>query len=488
MRPLILISALVWAGCAAETEPQHPPRDRFVYPSGIVHLPVANDPARPLGSLYVASANFDKCFDTGAVTALDLDALKLPPIGQTVGQAPAELTDLQVTEENIVEIDSFAGQMGVWNPPVATEANPNRTPRLFVPTRAEGNYLHAIDVDGTKLSCVNGLGNSCIVGALSLTSNIEGSSADLPRAPAPLGVTVGNVGNEPDVWVTHVEAADSPARSAKNNHTYVVHLPSANVSGSSLSISKDNFIPLDASGTLSIGGAHSTALGERYAYVSGRAYVAADVAQFAGFLLRLIDRTDTSRILETNLGGVYTTLEARDVLAGGYDPVQDKERIYLVARGPDVLLVLDVAGAKSASPKVSIINAVLLPGGASYATLIHRGDPKSNDDVIAITCTATTRIKGAVVLYDTRLGQIVAQIENVGSQPFGIAVHHPVRASQAAVDQARLFVTNFGDGRVAVIDVPDLAAPESAALVAYLGKRQGRDEKQGTSTCEEIQP
>ena len=229
MRPLILISALVWAGCAAENEPQHPPRDRFVYPSGIVHLPVANDPARPLGSLYVASANFDKCFDTGAVTALDLDALKLPPIGEPVGAAPKEFTDLQVTEQNIVEIESFAGQMAVWNPPVATEANPNRIPRLFVPTRAEGNYLHAIDVEGTKLSCVNGQGNSCIVGALSLTNNIEGSVGDLPRAPAPLGVTVGNVGNEPELWVTHVEAADSPARSAKNPHTYVVHLPGANV-------------------------------------------------------------------------------------------------------------------------------------------------------------------------------------------------------------------------------------------------------------------
>lgn len=488
MRPLILISALVWAGCAAETEPQHPPRDRFVYPSGIVHLPVADDPARPLGSLYVASANFDKCFDTGAVTALNLDNLGLPPIGQPVGEDPVEITDLKVTEENIVEIDSFAGQMGVWNPPVATESNPNRTPRLFVPTRAEGNYLHAIDVNGTKLSCVNGLGNSCIVGALSLTQNIAESQNDLPRAPAPLGVTVGNVGNEPDVWVTHVEAADSPARSATNFQTYVVHLTGEKVGGSSPSISKENFIPLDAGGALSIGGAHATAIGQKYTYVSGRAFVEADVAQFAGFLLRLIDRNDTSRILEANLGSIYTILEARDVLVGGYDPVQDKERIYLVARGPDVLLVLDVAGAKTATPRISIVNAVLLPGGASYATLIHRGAPEANDDVIAITCTANTRIPGAVVLYDTRLGQIVAQVENVGSQPYGIAVQHPARASETAVDQARLFVTNFGDGRVAVIDIPDLAAPEGAALVAYLGKRQGRDEKQGTSTCEEIQP
>ena len=84
---------------------------------------------------------------------------------------------------------------------------------------------------------------------------------------------------------------------------------------------------------LSLGGAHATALGQKYAYVSGRAYVAGETTQFAGFLLRLIDRADNSRILETNLGSIYTTLEARDVLVGGYDPVQDKERVYLLARG-----------------------------------------------------------------------------------------------------------------------------------------------------------
>jgi hypothetical protein len=480
MRPLILISALVWAGCAAETEPQPPPSDRFVYPSGIVHLPVQNDPSKQ-GALYVASANFDKCFDSGAVMALDLDNLELPAMGAPVPRPPQmirTLTDLKVGAENIVQIESFAGQMAVWNNPAS-----GKPPRLFVPTRAEENYLHAIDIqEKAKLACVDGLANNCIFGALSLTRNIEGSENDLPRAPAPLGVTVGEEGGQPDVWVTHVEAADSPARTAQNFQTYVVHLP--NAGGDTLDINKDNFIPL-TTGNLSLGGAHATAIGQKYVYVSGRAYVAGQTSQFAGFILRLIDRSNTARILETDLGGIYSTLEARDVLVGGYDPVQDKERLYLVARGPDVLLVLDVLGARSAQPRVSVINAVLLPGGASYATLIRRGAPEANDDVIAITCTATTRIEGAVVLYDTRLGQIVAQVEDVGRQPYGIAVHHPARISTATPDMARLFVTNFGDGRVAVIDIPDLANPQGTGLVAYLGRRQGRDEKQGTSTCEQ---
>ena len=470
MRPLILISALVWAGCAAETEPQPPPIDRFVYPSGIVHLPGSSATARQ-GALFVASANFDKCFDTGAVLALDLDSLGLPEIGSTVGSPPVEITDLKVAPENAVQIESFAGQMAVWR-------NPAGGARLFVPTRAEENYLHAIDVTGTQLECVNGQDRNCIPGALSLTRDIEGSQEDQPRAPAPLGVTVAEVGGRPQVWVTHVEAADSPARSAQNFRTYVVQIPEAD--RDELSLSTDNFIPL-SSGGLSIGGAHATAVGQSYVYVTGRAYVAGQAAQFAGFLLRLIDRGDTSRVLETDLGGIYRTLEARDVLLGGYDPVQDKERIYLVARGPDSLLVIDVLGARSARPRIAIVNTVLLPGGASYAALIRRGTaPGVNDDIVAVTGTATTRTRGAVVLYDTRLGQIVKQVDDVGRQPYGIAVHH-----DAAANRARLFVTNFSEGRVAVIDIPDLANPQGAQLVAHLGRPQGRDERQGTSTCEQ---
>jgi hypothetical protein len=476
MRPLILISALVWAGCAAETEPQPPPTDRFVYPSGIVHLPVSSDPSKQ-GALFVSSANFDKCFDTGAVLALDLDTLGLPAIGTTVGSPPMEITDLKVAPENTVQIESFAGQMAVWRNPAGGR------PRLFVPTRAEENYLHAIDIQGkTQLECVQEEGRNCIPGALSLTRNIGNAVEDLPRAPAPLGVTVNDngEGGEPEVWVTHVEAADSPARSARNFATYVVHIPAAN--RDELSLSADNFVSL-SSGGLSIGGAHATAVGQSYVYVSGRGYVAGQQSQFAGFLLRLIDRGNRLRILETDLGAIYRTLEARDVLLGGYDPVQDKERLYLVARGPDTLLVVDVLGARTSRPTISVVNAVLLPGGASYAALIRRGAPNVNDDIVAVTSTATTRTRGAVVLYDTRLGQIVKQVDDVGRQPYGIAVHHHHDEADGK-EKARLFVTNFGDGRVAVIDIPDLESPQGAELVAYLGRPQGRDEKQGTSTCE----
>ncbi|WP_224362024.1 YncE family protein [Hyalangium versicolor] len=464
MRPLLLISALVWAGCAAESEPQPPPTDRFVYPSGIVHRPVDGSAN---GALYVASANFDKCFDTGAVIALDLDALGLPEIGAPVGaDGPAEITDLRVAPEATVQIESFAGQMALWNPPTGT-------PRLFVPSRAEENFLHAINVQGkTNLECVGGLGRNCILGALSLTRDIPDSKDDLPRAPAPIGVTVDASNGKPELWVTHIEAADSPARSATNFDSYVLHIP--DVGEDSLSIDASDFISL-SSGGLAVGGAHATAIGDRYVYTTGRSFVAAQVSQPASFLLRLIDRSDTTRILETGLSAVYRTLEARDVQRvslGG-----DKDRLYILARAPDTLLIVDVENASAARPTFLVVNAVPLPDGASALSVLRRGAP--GDELVAVTCTATTRTQGVLVLYDTKLNQVVQQVGDLGRQPYGLAVDQHDNGS------ARLYVTNFGDGRVAVVDIPNIARPQETRLVAYLGKRQGRDVKQGTSTCQQ---
>jgi hypothetical protein len=285
-------------------------------------------------------------------------------------------------------------------------------------------------------------------------------------------VTVDDTGATPEVWVTHVEAADSPARSAKNFQTYVVHLTDA--AATPLKISSDNFIPL-ATGGLAVGGGHSTAIGERYVYVTGRSYVAAQTTQPASFLLRLIDRTDPRRILDTDLGAVYRTLEARNIQRvhlGG-----DKDRLYVLARSPDTLLVVDVENASSARPQLLVSNAVQLPDGASDLQLLPRG--AAGEELVAVTCTATSRRLGVVVLYDTKLGQIAAQVGEVGRQPFGLTV------DQRASGAARLFVTNFGDGRVAVIDIPSIDRPQEARLVAYIGKRQGRDLKQGTSTCQQ---
>lgn len=460
MRPLLLISALVWAGCAAQTEPRPPPSDRFSFPTGIVHRQV---PGSPNGALYVASANFDKCFDAGAVAALDLDALGLPDIGASTDGEPTVLTDLKVGTNAFVQIQSFAGQMDVWN-------RPDGTARLFVPSRAENSFLHGIDVEGkTALKCVqNPITNDCTIDALSLTTDVAETVDDVPRAPAPLGLRVSlNADQKPEVWVTHIEAADSPAGSAKAFRSYLVRVPGDPLGPT---LSANDFFALGGQG-LASGAAHATAIGARYAYVTGRAYVANETTQSAAFLLRLVDRNAPTRVLETGLRQLYSTIEARDIALSSTRR-GDTERLYVVARFPDTLLVVDVADAEGLRPVVSVVDAVPLPDGANQMVVINRG---ALGDLVAVTATTT----GVVALYDAALGQIVAQVDNMGRQPYGITA-----AVNAAGTAARLYVTAFGDGQVDVIDIPDLGVAQNARLVARLGVPQGRNEEDGTSTCE----
>jgi DNA-binding beta-propeller fold protein YncE len=479
MRPLFLSSALLLLGaCNTDPEPRPPPLSRFVYPSGIVHrdLPDLSAGTPSNGALYVASANFDKCFDTGSVIAVNLDQVggtegeRLLPIGQMDAdpqKGPVQLTELNVAEDGYVQIGSFAGEMALWTP--APPADPSQTPqapRLFVPVRSEGSFLHAIELTGpTSLSCVQGTGRNCVDAALSLTQ-VPGSVEGQPRAPAPIGVSVAPGSNE--VWVTHLEGADSPVGTGLNSATYLVRVPA---NEEPPGVTTADFFPL-GSAELGFGGAHTAVAGQRYVYVTGRNYtVGQGVSRSAAFLLRLVDRQNPGRLLDPNLGAAFATLEARGLALSA-----DETRLYIVARQPDTLLVVDVVGANTLSPTLSVVNAVPLPDGATGLVVLPRastdGQPRGN--VVAVTCS----FAGVVAIYDEEVGQLVAQVSGVGEQPFGLSADQRGNA-------VRLFASNFADGRVAIIDLPNLDIPQDARLVAHLGTLQVLDPDQGTTVCQE---
>jgi DNA-binding beta-propeller fold protein YncE len=463
MRPLFLSSALLLLGaCSAATEPRPPPQNRFVYPSGIAHRDLPDVPeGTSNGALYVVSANFDRCFDTGSVIAVNLDTVGLPAFGSPVSlQGPQQLTNLSVADDAWVQIDSFGGELALWSPP-------GGTPRLFVPSRAEGSFLHVIDIDGaTTLRCARGGGNNCIDGALSLIS-VPGQVEDQPRAQAPIGVTVSP--DAAEAWVTHTEVADSPARTGQNPQTYVVRVPT-----DSLSLDATNFLPVGG-GLLDFGGTHAAAVGSRYVYVTGRNYtVLQGQLQPAEFLVRLVDRRNPGRVLDPSLEVAINTLEARSLALS-----PDETRLYVVARSPDTLLVVDLVGTQTDVPGLTVVEAVPLPDGATDVTVIPRistagGPPRG--DLVAVTCSGA----GVVAIFDEEVGQVVAQVSGVGVQPAELAVDQRGNA-------ARLYSTNFGDGRIAVIDIPNLDNPQDARLVAHLGTIQVFDPDQGTTVCQERQ-
>jgi hypothetical protein len=473
MRPLLLSLALLFVACSS-TDPRPPPSDRFVYPSGIVHRPV---PGSTNGVLYVSSANFDRCFDQGTVMAVDLDRLGpgptsegLQPLGSYTDSnaSPVTIEQLNIAPESRRYIQSFAGEMALWE---RTDA----PPRLFVPARADGDFIHYIDIqEPTRLSCVGTASDDCSEGALSVTQGVPGQQEDQPRAPAPFGVTVDPFSEDgARVWVTHLNPSDSPERSRTNFESYVVRLP-----GETPSVSSSDFYPLSVA-DFPLGGSNSVVADERYVFVTGRLSSGiSDTSLARRFLVRVLDKQNLNRIIEPGLDLGFAASEARGLALSERVPSRPR-RLYVAVRSPDTLLIVNAEGIEKESdlPRLTVVGAAPLPGGPTQVKLVPRGPTRS--ELVLVSCGSA----GVVAIYDPDVGQVVAQVpvgETRGtrsSQPFGLAVQQQGNA-------ARIFVSNFGDGRVSVIDIGDLGSPQLARLVAYLGARQ---DEGNSAQCQEVQ-
>lgn len=444
MRLLLSAVALLSLSCTEGFSPRPPPLGRFVYPTGILHL---DAPSGPEGVLYVASSNFDRRFGSAGVTAIDLGALAqsgLPPFGAPVGPGgPVQVTDLRVQETAQVFVDEFGGDLAAWTP---NPLDPAVAPTLYLPSRDEGALVHAVVVDAASratLSCATTEDRDCRQGAASL-DDVSGSAAGLPRAETPISVDVGPTGR---VFVTNEDPPDSPEGSEQNHENYLFELNR----GQPGLVDPGQFLSIRNSSS------HGLTVGARYVYVAGRLRSQGNTL-FESPLVQLVDLNRPEVVLQGVIEATYASREAR-----GIARTRSEDRLYLAVRNPDALLVIDVEGAQTDNPVLTLINAVPLPDGASAVRVIEREPVAEGNNLVAITCTGGNLL----ALYDDSVGQVVSQI-GVGWQPYGVAVD--VRPGAPA--GARLFVSNFRDGRVAVVDVPNLSQAQDARLVAHLGFAQ----------------
>ena len=175
MKQFGILALLLTAACGPGIAARPPLKDAFYFPSGIWFQ--AFSPGKE-GYLYVAGANYDKRYDSGAISAVKLSSVPgLPAVGAG-DLVPVQLENLgsDVTQ---VMIQSFAGEMAAYLTPSDAQGSPcfgssnNPSPdcriRLFVPTRAEGDLLEIVDALGSTMTCFHG-GTNCIDPALSLTA------------------------------------------------------------------------------------------------------------------------------------------------------------------------------------------------------------------------------------------------------------------------------------------------------------------------------
>lgn len=443
----LCVACAGFASCAPPALPNPPPTGRFYFPGGIQHVAGAGE-----GTLYVVSTNFDKRYDRGLLTAVALDEVGLPALGGS--GSPVALKDLKVGSAGTVELQSFGGEL-------ASFRRGDGGVRLFVPSRAEGNPLQYVDADGAALTCpvpAEGRPQDCYTRAPSLIQ--AANSTGHPRAPAPLGVSVDPSG---EVFVTHLQGADSPAGSGQALRTYLVRTfaESPRVEPKLLTEGGD-FLELGG------GGSHAVAPTPRWLYVTGR-YVSSN----GGEIIRLVDRTRPGVVRSAGLELVFHALEARGVFVTDAGQAADTRRIFVAARTPDSLLVAQVSRAESETPGLDLVRVVPLPSQPSSVREIPR---PGRAPLLAVPCTGA----GVLALYDDEAGGLVAQVP-VGQQPFDVAVS--LRGGGA-----RLFVSDFGDGRVAVVDLPSLAIPSEARLVAHLGERQLCLTTPGDPSCKGATP
>lgn len=456
-------AALLLAACKDPGTSGGPPLTQLYFPAGIAHVDV---PGKTEGVLFVSNANFDKRYATGSINALALDQLGLPPLGSANDAGIASITDLRLTETQSAQIASFAGEMAVQ--PIDPQ-----TFRVFVPTRSEGMRVYRVqatlDAEGVPtLSCLGddeerSHGQDCTeLGASLSPREFEQSTTGVPRAPAPYGVSWANracavqadcgcegtdcqractagfcVGSDgaplADVFFTHQTQADSPALSNLDFRAYLVRLES-----DTFSVGVDNFINIGA------GGSNSVAVYKGWAYLSGR------ILQPAPNLMRMVNRNGA--VLSASLESFFRVSDSRGLAFSS-----DGQRLYMVGRVPDTLMVINV-GTPDTVPFLSFVRGVSLPDAPNSVQIIPRAGKR---DLAVITCTSG----GSVAIYDDEVGDLVALVTGVGVQPYGLAIDQ-------RGNSARIYVSNFGDGRISVIDIDDLDRPQLARLVAHLGAQQ----------------
>lgn len=468
-RTLVLTLLAALTTCSGSSYVNTPPVDRLYFPSGIVHMDV---PGSTDGVLFVSNANFDKRFTSGNVLAVRLDDVSradggvgLPAFGTQPAGGPEQFPNLgnDGGAATNVHINTFAGEL------VELPLSTGRS-RLFVPSRSEGMKFQAIDVTisdagEVAMSCFpaapSGSPLDCATNAPSTSPTaLEQSVSGIPRAPVPFGVAVSvrscatdadcstdgiartcamgscKAGSDPfaDVYVTSLSQADSPLGSGLDLLGYVSRFES-----DQMTVSAANFV------TLSAGATNSAISGKRWTYLSGRY-----TTPFPS-LLRLVDKSNT--VLLPGLESTFGVLDTRGIALG-----HDEGKVFIAGRSPDVLLEVIVSGPTADLPGLRVSRAVPLPNAPQQVRVVHRA---GRGDLVFITCSGG----GALAIYDEDVGDLVAQVGQVGLQPFGLAIDQ----RGAGV---RVFVGDFNDGRIAVIDVPDLNVPQDARLVAHVGVEQ----------------
>lgn len=417
------VCALLLVGCTASGDEVRPPRDEIFFPTGAA--------VSPNGShLFVANANSDLTYDSGSISVFDLAAVD-DVIEQWNMQRiipPGCAQDGDFSETLMCEENLFLGQtrdagvrIGNFATEIAVQDLGSGALRLIIPTRGDPSIAWA-DWDGDRLSCREGSeGHEQCDDDHRLS--FVGNDADNNSIPEePFGVFADNAGEF--AMVTHLTTGAVTLIDSPRTGNAVITDMVAGV-----------FAADPATGLRGATG------------VAGRTPNAVDDIIYVGS--RSEDRIQTFTVGRPVNGaapflltGNYFFLDAvgntngQSVDTRGMAFSASGERLYLVNRRPPSLQIWDTSLGTTGFPRNRAIGAVDICRQASTLSVADSGDGER----IFVSCFQD----GQIYIINPEAGGSTDDIVTVGRGPYTVV---------ASASRKRLYITNFLEDTVAVLDI-----------------------------------
>jgi len=436
MRSVLLLTGLV-AACTASSEEVRPPEDQLFFPTGAA---VSPDDAL----LFVTNANSELRYDSGSVAVVDLAVVDQVASDWTTNHTIPDgcSQDLDRTETLVCDEARFlvahaGARIGNFATNVAVQDTGNGTLRLIVPTRGDPSVAW-IDWDGSKLTCNATAEGYALCDEGHRLSYVH-DDPDLALLPdEPYGVFADSTGNF--AMVTHLTSGavtliDSP--------------PGGNAVIADVATGVFAADPLTGlRGATGVVGRTPGSLGD-IVYVGSRSEdriqtftVGRPVNDAPPYLVAgsyfFLD------LVGGNNGGSV------DTRAMAFSPTGN--RLYIANRQPPSLQVYDTSLGPTGVPQNVGIGATDICRQASTLTVMDAGDGER----AYVTCFQD----GQMYVVDPAGLSSVEDIITVGRGPYAVA---------AAPTRKKVYVTNFLEDTIAVVDVSP-TSPQHDRVVLRIGE------------------
>jgi hypothetical protein len=435
--------AIALAGCTASGSAVHPPEDTIFFPTG---LAVASDES----VLFIANANSELRYDSGSMSVLDLDLVDQVIAswanghmidsdhcknsdGNTPGHGDPDFTETLDCEDATLFMRSRAGaRIGNFATDVAVQDLGTGSARLIVPTRGDPSIAW-MNWDGTSLTCTT-----------------DGEAFALCDDAHRLTF----VGNDPNLAALPEEPFNAYA---DKNFAIVTHLTTGAITlidsppdGDAVisDINLDLFQPDPTTGlrgSTGVAGRTPGSPDDDIVYIGSRSEdriqtitVGRPVNDSPPFIV-----PGNYFFLDSVGGNAGSSTDTRGMR---FSPTGD--RLFLLNRKPPSVQVFDTSVGPDGFPQNRPVGASDVCREASTLTVQDSGDGLR----VYLTCFAD----GQVYVVDPRGISTVEDIITVGRGPYAVA---------GAANRKRLYVTNFLEDTVAVIDVDPGSATRNRVVL-----------------------